>query len=552
MFKKNKIYIKYGCSIIGAIILAAIFQYINLNIYQYFYYKKTGNIAQLFMTQNLFGYQKIIYLLCLSIIIWVIWFFLNKNKFNIKNWIKEVFQNKENKWENFFIKTSFLFGVIFMFAMPIMQVQDEDTHTMRSINMSYANIYDYKNGFNIFSSVYQYLDYYTEGQGIYIFEANPDYRLNSKKVIAASGIALNENQQILFIDGDMPGRLRTHLYGNLSYLPQGIGIFLGRILYLPIYFTLIMGRFIKLIFCIVLEYWAIRLMPFKKNLMTFICLMPMVLLFAASLSPDGILVSSCLLFISYTLDLKYNKKLKRKDTIILFILVCFIFSTKMIYSIIAFFLFNLLNKTFIEKLKKVPIALKVILSISIITFSAIIAYKVILNNELLYNCLQNPLKIIQMYFRTYIQNFGIYLKTLIGNFGTGYFPMPDIFIFLYFIYIFLLGISANQENMFIERKIKYLSIWCFALLTILIFVASFTMSDKNFVLLQGVTQGIQGRYFLPFLILALLPIESKKIKNNLFLKCHIEKIFIQIGLIWSIVWILMRYWISEIVIRLNF
>ena len=56
---------------------------------------------------------------------------------------------KEHKLENSFWKIALVFGILIALLMPIMQIQDEDTHTMRSVNMAYLNFFDYKEGFDI-------------------------------------------------------------------------------------------------------------------------------------------------------------------------------------------------------------------------------------------------------------------------------------------------------------------------------------------------------------------------------------------------------------------
>lgn len=453
---------------------------------------------------------------------------------------------KKEKWENFFLRIVLIFGCIFMLITPIMQVQDEDTHTMRSINMSYFN-YDYKNGFNIFSSVYTFIETYTEGRSIYVYESDPTFRTDFDLYWECTRIPLNEANQVFFKDGP-EGGLRTMLYGNLSYLPQGLGILVGRFFDLPIFYVLILGRFFKLLFYSILCYWAIKLIPVKKELLTMLCLMPMPIVFAASLSPDGVLVASSYLFFAYILYCKDKGKITIRDGILLLVLLMFIFSVKMIYSIIVLMLLLMFNeKNFLEKHKKRLMYVIPIL-IGVVIIGIIILYNV---NSTMHMFLNNLPMAIYLYFKTYITNFTDLLSGGIANFGTGLNRFPKRLVYLIALYVVIVAIqrdnSLNRDKIItiLDIKTRIVLLLIFILISIPIFGVFFCevmllcggeLSKDTFI------PNIQGRYFIAFMPLLLTAITSRKIDFKWLTHEYVIKTVSVALLVVSSIWILYRYW----------
>ncbi len=87
----------------------------------------------------------------------------------------------------------------------------------------------------------------------------------------------------------------------VSYLPQALGITLGRLLrgnYLQVYS---LGRIFNLFIYIALAMLAVKLIPCNKHLMLFIAVIPMAMHQAASMSYDAIVNALALVFFAYIL-----------------------------------------------------------------------------------------------------------------------------------------------------------------------------------------------------------------------------------------------------------
>lgn len=90
-------------------------------------------------------------------------------------------------------------------------------------------------------------------------------------------------------------------YSPLVYLPQAIGMQIGELFNLPVYFILTLGRLANLIAYVFLFYWAIRLLPFGKWVGVALGLFPMHILLAGSLSADPVSIGLVALTVSVVL-----------------------------------------------------------------------------------------------------------------------------------------------------------------------------------------------------------------------------------------------------------
>jgi uncharacterized membrane protein len=90
-------------------------------------------------------------------------------------------------------------------------------------------------------------------------------------------------------------------YSAWSYPGQTLGVLLGRMLQLPIPAVFFIGRLAGLAVATALCWFAIRRAPRAKNLLCFVCLLPMTLILNAGYSPDGLVLGASILLISSAL-----------------------------------------------------------------------------------------------------------------------------------------------------------------------------------------------------------------------------------------------------------
>jgi uncharacterized membrane protein len=123
----------------------------------------------------------------------------------------------------------------------------------------------------------------------------------------------------------------------VPYIPQALGIALGRLLGIPPVGLYYLGRLFNLLSFIFLIFWAIRIAPFGKWVFFLLAVMPMTLYLSASLSHDGVTIGlSCLLFaqiMRYAFD--HRHKPGNSDLILLFMTVILLAFCKLPYSLIG-------------------------------------------------------------------------------------------------------------------------------------------------------------------------------------------------------------------------
>ncbi len=149
----------------------------------------------------------------------------------------------------------------------------------------------------------------------------------------AQGLTLNDGTNECTIP--VQARLATSVF-PLVYLPQTAGIALARLLNLGYGWTLIFGRVINLLVYIGLVWTAIRLIPFGKSVLFAVALFPMSLQLAGSLSYDTLVNGCSFLFIALCLKFTYaDKTVSWKQMLWLAVLGALLSPSKAVYLVLA-------------------------------------------------------------------------------------------------------------------------------------------------------------------------------------------------------------------------
>jgi uncharacterized membrane protein len=111
------------------------------------------------------------------------------------------------------------------------------------------------------------------------------------------------------------------LYPPLSYLPQAIGVGLGRLLDFSWLQAMYTGRVGNLLIWLACVWLAIRVIPLGKWLLLLLALSPVPLYQAASLSVDSVIIALSFLLSAYTLQLALDRAVRPWRAIILALLL---------------------------------------------------------------------------------------------------------------------------------------------------------------------------------------------------------------------------------------
>jgi uncharacterized membrane protein len=137
-----------------------------------------------------------------------------------------------------------------------------------------------------------------------------DWSSNHYSVKAAAGLLWEP------ISGHERGQVTTAAgYGPIGYLPQALGIDIARLLGHSPLLGFYLGRLSNLLVSSLLVFFAIRIVPFGKPLVALSALLPMFVSEVASLSPDALALSGFLLFLALMLSFSGREALTTVDKI---------------------------------------------------------------------------------------------------------------------------------------------------------------------------------------------------------------------------------------------
>lgn len=160
----------------------------------------------------------------------------------------------------------------------------------------------------------------------------------------------------------------TSGYYNFSYMPQAIGLFIGRIFSLTMGWAYFLGRICNVIAYGVLIYLALKLVNQGKQLIAVASLSPMNIYIAGSFNQDSVSIGLIFLTISLFIKMLTDKKVMSYHLILYTILCSLIAFTKLPYILLIFLIMLIPDSKFkYEKYKLVLYKLFSILAVLFIT-----------------------------------------------------------------------------------------------------------------------------------------------------------------------------------------
>ena len=423
--------------------------------------------------------------------------------------------NHIKKIENKYLFLVILLGLLFMIGLPINAVPDEGAHVYRAYEISEGHLtsHIYKNkivgrklpkSFDKILSVKKYKD---------IFKAL-DVTSKTKRV------------ETLFDT--------SALYSFVCYIPQVLGIVISRIFTQSVMIQLYFGRLFNFIIFTLLMYFSIKVIPTKKNVLFLIGLLPITIQEAISLSPDALTIASSIALISYVLHLREEKEklLTKKQYINLAILCIIISQCKIVYVPLVLLLFILPNKKFKTKKHKYLSLLAitaVVIVLNLFWLNIASAYLEVSkggkSSQQVMFILHNIFKYILICMNTINETINVCLYQLFGKHLAWFnIIVPDIYIILNIIFFAILSISDTEDKKFnIDKITRYIMIFLFISVVGLVLTSLYVQWTPY---KEEVIGGIQGRYFIPIIMLVPFIIFNKKLKINKIIDYKYINLFI--------------------------
>ena len=437
----------------------------------------------------------LVYFIISILITFIIYYLIN---YCLKNKNKEIYR--------IFFVITFILGNIYSLLTPLFAGSDEEYHFYRIYEIASGNLITPKIKENVYGS--------NMPMSIELIKGNKGNYTKYIDTVKSFNLSLEKNKTMSF--GNYYGT--TSIYPFVQYLPQSIIVALARILNLKPTLIAYIARYSGFIFWLFMCTYAIKIIPCKKNFLFLLLISPASISFATVMSGDTVTNACIIVFISYIYKLiNDNKILKIKDYIIIFILSIMISMCKLVFlPIIGLGL--LVNKELFGGIKKKYI-IGIILVLTVLVFSlgwlAISSRYMSSSNKTFLQkewIKYNPVMFLFVIIRTYLNNFVVYIQEIVAG-NQLYHSQLNVPSFINFGYFVTLILGLFSE----DNKIKFKNIdkiWIVNLLFLIVLLISTALYIQCTAWNKGIgypyIDGIQGRYFIPVVML-LLFINNKKI-----------------------------------------
>ncbi len=465
------------------------------------------------IAESNFEIDTILKLTAFLIVVSIIYFFILKN-----------IDIKQIKLENVFLFLIIPIGLIYLFIFPPNTIPDEANHFEKSYDISLGHLVSKFSDEGLVGNELpnNLLDF------CYSFEKD-NYGIWLERAKAST--ISNDMQWYSFPN--------TSLYSFICYLPQAIGIFVARIFTNKWLIIFLFSRLFNFAVYVALMYFSIKIMPFNKNLLVLIASLPIVLQEAISISPDATTIALCVFLVSYIFYLKDKKiVLTKKNYFILAIFSILIALMKIVYTPICLLMYILPKEQFTSKKKKYLLITSFVLLALLINLlwtgyasRFLVETNVGVNSkEQVKFVLMHPLNFILTIFRTMNMYLANWISNILGDLS--YYKGVSVASIYKYITAFLLIIFMFCDNKK-EEKIEKNSKIFIGIIFLLIIGLIFSSLYVQWTALQRENiEGVQGRYFIPIIMLIPLLFKNdyftleKKIQNRilvsflLFLNLH--------------------------------
>ena len=214
-------------------------------------------------------------------------------------------------YKSFNIEKAFLIlvtcmGLIYVFTVPIYRGHDEHAHFFRAYEIS-KGVFNTKiiNNASV-TEIPSAFEATTLDTGKYCNETSYKQNFNFLNVETVDGDTFYEGGSYMAV------------YSPIPYIPQAITIFFLDLITNNVAVMFYGARIANLIVAILMLYLAMKIIPFGKKAILYLVIIPTTMAQIASMSPDAMTITSCVLFIAYILKiLNRDSVVSKKDTLIL-------------------------------------------------------------------------------------------------------------------------------------------------------------------------------------------------------------------------------------------
>lgn len=347
--------------------------------------------------------------------------------------------------------------------------------------------------------------------------------LNSNGIYSENQLNHNED-----IPSEYIQKLSAEGIQMFGYLPQAFFLMLAKMLHLPFALVYLAGRMGNLVIYCLIMYFAIKKIPIGKGILTGISLLPTLMFLTGVYAYDITVYALISLSISYLLDefLNPDRKIKYTSFAVICLSMVLGCASKAVYiPLILITLFLPGNK--FRSVKERNICKGIVIFSFLAMMSTFVLPTVLKDNiegdvrgigktsvsEQLHLIFSHPLTYAKVLLNSIKINANSYIfgsDTLsnMGHFGIA--PFPN-FTIIYAVFLMLTDLPKNSKQR-LSGKTK-------TVIAVMIFVTLCLIWTALYLDFTGVGEpgiyGVQGRYYLPFLPLLYLVIQTYKVESHI-------------------------------------
>lgn len=408
--------------------------------------------------------------------------------------MKQLFRNLLASPEKVFLIVAGSFGLLSVFLMPILQIPDENQHFQVSYAVFSANE---RASDDLVLNEEMVLGYSEQGYETFFFEKTD-----------AANDGIKANARVYVFNGKTPAG-----FLDIMRLPQATGVLVGRLIHPSIGSMVSFGRIFNLIVFLVAIYFIIKKVRYGKWIFVFVACLPIVIQQAASLSYDSTNLIIIFAWVAFMINLFAREKpIAVRHLLVGALLVGLLYISKSNNLLLVALLLGLPARLILETKPLMRIkesrhwkTLRTIAyAIAVIGFVAalyVMSMKLLAGNEL------DIKKLGGVLLNTFVRGDNLALIDAVtvgifGYFSNFYYHLP-VWVIVFASIVLAIGLLHEKLPKVTKR---------FALISGGLFIASillvsigmyYAWAIQPFRLGPGalVTDGIQGRYFTPLLVL---------------------------------------------------
>lgn len=322
----------------------------------------------------------------------------------------------------------------------------------------------------------------------------------------------------------------NHEVPRIFYLPGALGVHLGRLLHVSLVPTLLLGRLMNLLVFLAAGFFAIRIMPFGKEFLFAFSLLPMTVQEVNSFSCDSMVYSLMLLAVALTFRFAYREVVWKKENgkwdaavfvqwgLLLFVMVMLAASKFGACVPLTFLLLLIVWRKRRTDRKSMFAAGGIFLGSLLLGFLPSL-YRTFFQSTVLNNLevpnytvgelLANPGQTFLLLMNTANRYLDHYWQSFVGtSLGLYEINYPLHLGVAFLLLLFFMMLCQQDPDEAVIEKGRWLLL-CITLFGVLIAVGGMILGNTPNT--SRVVEGVQGRYFLPFLIPFLFAVQPSQI-----------------------------------------